>query len=76
MIVQLWGRVLVPPQGTHITISLIPFIELKPNNGRCQHSPHGRRPLEASLIEPQKLIKKINYSHPNLIYNFALELLL
>ena len=31
-IVQPWGRVLVPPQGTHITVSSELFIELKPPN--------------------------------------------
>ena len=30
-IVQPWGRVLVPPQGTHITISLSSSAELKPH---------------------------------------------
>ena len=30
--VQPWGRVLVPPQRTHITVSSELFIELKPPN--------------------------------------------
>ena len=30
--VQPWGRVLVPPQRTHITVSSEVFIELKPPN--------------------------------------------
>ena len=34
--VQPWGRVLIPPQGTHTTISLSSSAELKPTpNGRC-----------------------------------------
>ena len=36
IIVQPWGRVLVPPQEIHITISLGSSVELKPpTNGRC-----------------------------------------
>ena len=35
-IVQPWGRVLAPPQGLHITISLSSSTELKPpTSGRC-----------------------------------------
>ena len=35
-VVQPWGRVLVPPQGIHTTISLSSFTELKPpTNRRC-----------------------------------------
>ena len=35
-IVQPWGRVLVPPQGIYITISLSSSTELKPTiDGRC-----------------------------------------
>ena len=38
-IVQPGGRVLVPPQGIRLTISLSSFTELKPaTNRRCQHS--------------------------------------
>ena len=52
------GRVLVPPQGKHLKISFVLFIELKtPINGRCQHSiPENldkliRRPTEGRLKE-------------------------
>ena len=49
-IVQPWGRVLVLPQGMHITISFELVIELKPQiNGRCQYSSFQRRPPEARL---------------------------
>ena len=55
-----WGRVLVPSQGIHITVSFELFIELKPPiNGRYQHSSFQRRPLNARLKELEKLIKRL-----------------
>ena len=47
-----WGRVLVPPQGMHIAISLNPSAELKPPpNGRCSREKLIRRLPEAKFKE-------------------------
>ena len=63
-IVQPWGRVLVPPQGIHI-MSLSSSAELNPQqmedaNYLMKHSSEMiRRPPEATLEEPQKLIRRL-----------------
>ena len=81
--VQIWGRVLAQPQGIHRTISSEFFMK-PPINGSCRHSSFQRRLPKAQLKEPEKLIKRSlenrskyrHCTHPNLISNPSLELLL
>ena len=72
-------------RDTHNNIFKL-FIELKPpRNGRCQYSSFQRRPPEARLKEPKKLIKRLPETrlkecrpctYPALIGNPTLEPLL
>ena len=55
-IVQPSGRVLVPPQGIHITISLSSSAELNPQQMEDVSILHSRE--EVRLKEPEKLIKR------------------